>query len=693
MKRTLVYPLLLSLLGFSPLTAASLTDGLVGHWQFTGSDGKTVRDLSPKGNSGIITAGEIQQENAASSLEFNGMDTMVTIEERTPFALADNVTTAVWVKPFEMKKFSLIFGRPHTNGGWSTPMFGMYFDSKKAYFGTWNGKGEKVLLNSGDELEIKTWVHLAAAYDGSKAVFYVNGEKKSEMPHSGAIGSNGMPFYIGQPPWRTSQPIRARVGELRLYNRALSAAEIRSLFQATKNGYDITKPVQKKNFNDGTVIVESPGNTTNGIWQRRETRTLELLEGYAAKADTVHVNKYGGWTDRPKEAATGFFYTKNIGGRWWMFDPDGYRFIHIGMNQTGPVKSAEAALKTKFGTKEKWAEETSRIFFENGFNGKGSGSMNEIPLSRAVSRPLAYTWLMGFMSSFGYKKKLTYPTAGHTGFSNDCIPVFHPDFEAHCNEYAKSVTNFVNDPYLLGIFSDNELQCSIDLLDRHLSLDVNNPNLKHGYDAAVAWLKDRLGHTDLSRCTRRDRMEFITFVFERYYRIVSAALRKYDTNHLYIGSRICYSTQFDNPFFMKMTAKYVDVISINYYGVWGPDLDQVARWHEWSGKPVIITEWYAKAEDTGLANTHGAGWLVHTQKDRAAYYQHYVMGLLESKTCVGWHWFKYQDDPLESTALDAAGGANKGMFDGKYEPYQPLLDWARAVNREAYPLTEFFDAR
>jgi len=51
------------------------------------------------------------------------------------------------------------------------------------------------------------------------------------------------------------------------------------------------------------------------------------------------------------------------------------------------------------------------------------------------------------------------------------------------------------------------------------------------------------------------------------------------------------------------------------------------------------------------------------------------------------------DDPKESVALDSAGGANKGMFDLQGRPYVPLLKRACAVNREAYPLIEFFDAR
>ena len=438
--------------------------------------------------------------------------------------------------------------------------------------------------------------------------------------------------------------------------------------------------------------MESPGSQPGKDWRAYHTRLLEKLDGYRNQVQPPRLDKFGGWMDRPKETATGFFRTQKIADRWWLIDPEGYRFLHVAMNHVRPeYKGSEPVLLDKFGNKEKWAEETARLFFANGFN--GSGSASETTLSRTVSRPLAYTLSMNFISSFAKSRKLTYATAGHTGFANDCIPVFHPAFESACDEHAKALTRVVNDPYFLGFFSDNELQCPTDLLDRHLALDQTNPDLKPGYDAAAAWLKARHGTLNTKSITRRERLEFIAFVFERYYRIVRQATQRYDPHHLYLGSRINLNTQFDNPFFMQMIGKYVDVISVNYYGVWGPDLDQMARWQASSGKPIIITEWYAKAEDTGLANTHGAGWLVRTQKDRAAFYQHFVLGLLESRSCVGWHWFKYLDDPKESQALDSAGGANKGMFTIQMEPHQPVLDAARAVNLQAYPLTEFFDSR
>jgi hypothetical protein len=243
--------------------------------------------------------------------------------------------------------------------------------------------------------------------------------------------------------------------------------------------------------------------------------------------------------------------------------------------------------------------------------------------------------------------------------------------------------------------TENEIQCPYDLLDRYLASDATNPDLKPGRDAAAAWLTARKGTADPQTLTRRDRYEFIAYAFDRYYRIVTPIVRKYDPNHLYLGSRLNYSAgQFDNPWFWKMLAAHHDVVSLNYYHRWGPQPKEFSDWAAWADKPILITEWYSKAMDVPeLANTHGAGWLVRTQEDRARFYQHFTLGLLETRNVVGWHYFKYLDDPPESKALDNLGGANKGMFDVRGKPYQRLLDRARAVHREVYPLIDFFDAR
>lgn len=695
MKQCLMSWLAAACVSLSLVSArADLNSGLVGHWRYDGCDGKTVPDASGKGNSGTIDGGKICQEKGTKSLELDGVGAHVLINEKTPFNLAESMTAVFWVKLADLRARTVLFGMPHTNDGWTTPMFGMYVENKHAIFGlTADRGGSKVLVEATEELALNAWICLAGTCDGAKAKLYINGTLNAELPRKGKIQNNRQPFIIGKGLAFAKPSIKGRVGELRLYERALSAEEIRALFEQSKAAYDwapTTAAAKTSKFKDGTIIVETHGSSLagGGAWRKNPTRLLELLEGYKPAAETVKLSQYGGWMDRPKEKATGFFYTKKIGDRHWLIDPEGYRYFNLGINTVRAPKDVKAV----FGSSKKWEETICPQLREIGFNGLGNFGYTNIG---ALKAPLPWVLRKNFMFTFAKEKGLTEAASGTVGFFNRCMPVFHPDFEAFCDTFGRDLAATANDPYLVGIMTDNEIQCPVDLLDRYLALDASKPNLKPGHDAAVAWLAANHKSTDLKKLNQRDRYEFITYAFEQYYRIVSKTIRKYDPHHLYLGSRINYhSGEFDNAYFWKMLEKYHDVISVNYYGYWGPQKDQFAEWASWCDRPVILTEWYAKAMDVpGLANAHGAGFLVHTQNDRAAYYQHFAMNAFEIKNIVGFHFFKYLDDGAESTALDSAGGANKGMFDVKGAPYKPLVERARAVNRELYPLIEFFDKR
>jgi hypothetical protein len=133
------------------------------------------------------------------------------------------------------------------------------------------------------------------------------------------------------------------------------------------------------------------------------------------------------------------------------------------------------------------------------------------------------------------------------------------------------------------------------------------------------------------------------------------------------------------------------MVSVNLYHVWTPDLERLAMWERESGRPFLITEWYAKGMDSGMANTTGAGWLVKTQQDRACFYQNFALALLQSKGCVGWHWFKYIDNDPTAAGVDPSNqDANKGIVNNRYVPYTPLLEAMKQLNQRAYSLAEYF---
>lgn len=672
--------------GGATLTAADPDAGLVGHWRFDGGDGKAVIDRSGTGNDGAIHAAALRTDGAVTALALDGIASQVVIPLRKPLALTRTITTALWVRLQRTRNSTPLFGIPNDNPDWSTPVFGMTVSGDRIVYGQSGGKGiPKALLASTTAVPVGRWTHLAATADGTTMRFFIDGRPDAEARLPSAIIFNGRPLLIGA--GLGSKPsVLGGIGELRIYDRVLSADEVHALCTRTDAGYDRT-PTVTPAMRDGTVPVETHGTSPDDSrpWVAHPTRLLEKLDGYTPAADTVKLSRYGGWMEGEPAKATGFFRTQKVGGRWWLIDPDGWRFVHIAINAVRQPKAVK-------GDAVAWAEAVTRQLRGNGFNGLGNWSSTDL---QQVAEPLVWVRRHDFLFAFARQKKLVEAAAGTQGFINRCMPVFHPEFPAFCEEYGKDLATTANDPRLLGIMTENEIQCPVDLLDRYLAADPQDADQRHGREAAAAWLTARNGTIDTTRITKRDRYEFLAYAFERYYRIVMPIVRKHDPNHLYLGSRLNYhSGQFDNPWFWRMLAPFHDVVSVNYYNQWGPQAADCADWAAWAGKPILITEWYAKALDVQeLANTHGAGWLVRTQEDRARYYQHFALGCLEEPTIVGWHFFKYLDDPAESKALDAAGGANKGMFDLQGRPYPALFDRAGAVNREAYPLIRFFDGR
>ena len=55
-----------------PVNAGDLTTGLVGHWCFERSDGKSVKDVSTGGHDGLIALGKLQKEKGEISIIKDG---------------------------------------------------------------------------------------------------------------------------------------------------------------------------------------------------------------------------------------------------------------------------------------------------------------------------------------------------------------------------------------------------------------------------------------------------------------------------------------------------------------------------------------------------------------------------------------------------------------------------------------------
>ena len=338
-------------------------------------------------------------------------------------------------------------------------------------------------------------------------------------------------------------------------------------------------------------------------WIEYETRTLDDLPIDQLDVAPVPLSAYGGRLDRKVEA-TGFFRATTVDGCWWLVDPDGCLYLHVGVVAVAPGKSEtpQAALRERFGTPDKWAADTAELLQAHGFN--GTGAWSDVDRIRAAPTNLAYTTTLNMLSEFGKSKGLVRQLPGHVGYPNDCLPVFHPDFPAFCDRLATSrVRESADDPRLLGHFSDNEMPLPV--LEKFLALPPDDPDVGPGYHAARAWLDQRKGsgaNSDASRAacsgeiTDEDRDAWVEHVIGRYLEITTSAIRKYDPNHLCLGPRF-HGRDKGSAGTWRAAGRYLDVIAMNYYSAWGPEPEVLRQWHEWSGKPCMITEWYVKGAD------------------------------------------------------------------------------------------------
>lgn len=442
------------------------------------------------------------------------------------------------------------------------------------------------------------------------------------------------------------------------------------------------------------VDVEALPRGKNAQWGTYRALTVDTIPGLKAKKEPP-TDKYGGWKVSFGFKPTGFFTTAKRDGRWWIVDPLGNPFIakSVSCFSRGRSERQMKVLREKFGSDENWASREQDYLRSLGFNSIACWS--DVSVSQSVSNRLPY---MVFFSPIGsYNRVLAKSGKEEAGVAQSDythtpyrIPyVFDAEFDALVDRQLKKASDHAQDPYLIGYFIDNELPWLNTALKTAL---VKIPPEHRLHQEAQRWLdkaKGRTGCTFLD-ITDDDGKRFAAYCCETYLRKVSAALRKYDPNHMFLGSRFCrWDHELTNDYLMQVAGKYMDIVSINHYSKWNPEMKDMQRWECLSGKPFMVTEFYVKGEDSGLPNKTGVGWIVRTQNDRGLFYENFISHLMWSGTSVGWNWFKYQDnDPTDLKTDPSNRDSNKGIVTWNYERYEPLAEHMKAINTRIYGLTQ-----
>lgn len=159
--------------------------------------------------------------------DFNGSTSYLNLGTFTYFDNKSAFSVVVWVRP-DFNQTHASSPTVFTNGSNAKIEFNANSDDWKFSFR--NSGGIIPVETSGTSWLAGTWNMLAVTFDGTTLRSYWNGAFNTQGPFTGPIITANSPTYIGRNA-AGSNYFDGMVDELKIYNQALTAAEVTNLFQ------------------------------------------------------------------------------------------------------------------------------------------------------------------------------------------------------------------------------------------------------------------------------------------------------------------------------------------------------------------------------------------------------------------------------------------------------------------------------
>jgi beta-lactam-binding protein with PASTA domain len=210
------------------------SDGLVVAFGFDEAAGLVANDSSPVAKSGTIRGALHVPGKFGGALQFDGIDDWVTMADVTssPIDLTGGMTLEAWVNPTAQADWDTIILKER-GAGLSYALYA--YDGAPQPGGTNlptgylnTAAGLDVAARGLAPLPLNTWTHLATTYDGSTQRFFVNGVQVASRAQTGNIAVANGALRIGGNTAFVNEFYKGLIDEVRIYNRARTAAQITS---------------------------------------------------------------------------------------------------------------------------------------------------------------------------------------------------------------------------------------------------------------------------------------------------------------------------------------------------------------------------------------------------------------------------------------------------------------------------------
>jgi hypothetical protein len=212
-----------------PPVAKQRATALEGAWSLDGA----MDDSSGRGHKGTQTGAAYVADRGGQVLALDGAGAYASIPSAPGFDGGGALTIAVWAKidafptqnaTLVNKEFAYRLG-VGTGGGWHLEVATTQHP--------WYSAGTVV---AGEKaLEPGKWYHLVGTYDGDYLRVYLNGQFcGGSSALSGSVVSNASPVDLGRANATNVQWLKGQLSDLRLYSTALTAEQVRALYEKGK---------------------------------------------------------------------------------------------------------------------------------------------------------------------------------------------------------------------------------------------------------------------------------------------------------------------------------------------------------------------------------------------------------------------------------------------------------------------------
>jgi hypothetical protein len=199
--------------------------GLVAAYGFSEGSGSSVSDASGNGQIGTISgASWSTQGRFGNALSFDGVNDWVTVNSSSLLSLTTGMTVEAWVFPTAANKGRNVLIKEGVN----RDIYNLYSRSggnKSEIFAHIGGSNRSA---ESDAVPLNQWTHIAGTYDGTALRLYINGVQVAiNTLASGSITTSTQPLrFGGNSIW--GEFFQGLIDEIRIYNRALTPAEIQA---------------------------------------------------------------------------------------------------------------------------------------------------------------------------------------------------------------------------------------------------------------------------------------------------------------------------------------------------------------------------------------------------------------------------------------------------------------------------------